>query len=546
MVDRETEGINDRLRAVGEGSDLPALQDAQRLRLLARRQAFERETAVLRAELDFLDDQGELLPLQRDREQRRVLREEQRVDLLGLALRERVEQEVESSLASVREQCDDFREQLPSLSALADDTEFLAEELWAPEGVVIAHENVARELVDIRRHTVTLDRLIQNVRRYYEAVGLEDITSWWPSPPDGMPTLAAAEQRVEEIESSFHQIQKGVLDFEKNRRELGDISLQAHELAVGPEGQEASTSPEQVEAVVQSMLLRRRELLDSLIREYGMHSNQLLELEGLYRHYFNDASLGKEFLLQNQLWARSVDGSLLPSATDLRNAAAWYVSPANWWEVLSALWAGLTASYWYTLLFAAVLIALLAFRTRTRGRLTALGERASSEATFRDSLEALLHTAFLAAPLPLVLYGLALALEESPSLQFAAATAVALRFVRPAVAVLQLSRQVLSPGGLAESHFLWPGVVTRALHRGLRWAEPVFLPLFFVACHFAAAGLELTSPDELRGYNNSLGRLLFIAAFSVLHHPQHLRARRTQQLVCSGGHECRYWPGHRR
>ena len=43
----------------------------------------------------------------------------------------------------------------------------------------------------------------------------------------------------------------------------------------------------------------------------------------------------------------------------------------------------------------------------------------------------------------------------------------------------------------------------------------VGLPLLYVALHFAAAGMNLYSPDELQLYNNTLGRVMFIGSMLV-------------------------------
>ena len=45
--------------------------------------------------------------------------------------------------------------------------------------------------------------------------------------------------------------------------------------------------------------------------------------------------------------------------------------------------------------------------------------------------------------------------------------------------------------------------------------EAIGLPLLYIALHLGFAGMGLDSPDNLQLYNNSLGRLAFIAATLV-------------------------------
>ena len=82
-------------------------------------------------------------------------------------------------------------------------------------------------------------------------------------------------------------------------------------------------------------------------------------------------------------------------------------------------------------------------------------------------------------------------------------------------ALFELIRQIFAPKGLAEAHFSWPTYATQPLHRGLLATEAIGLPSLYVSLHLAFAGMRLDSPDNLQLYNNSLGRMAFIAALLV-------------------------------
>jgi potassium efflux system protein len=81
--------------------------------------------------------------------------------------------------------------------------------------------------------------------------------------------------------------------------------------------------------------------------------------------------------------------------------------------------------------------------------------------------------------------------------------------------LFELIRQLFARRGLAECHFGWPTTATRPLYRGLLVTQIVGLPLLYIALHVAAAGMSLYSPEALQLHNNTLGRVLFIAAMLV-------------------------------
>jgi len=123
-----------------------------------------------------------------------------------------------------------------------------------------------------------------------------------------------------------------------------------------------------------------------------------------------------------------------------------------------------------------------------------------------------LCTVLLAAPLPLVLYLCSWELLAADASTFVFSAGQALGYVAGIALLLETTRQLAAPHGLAESHLGWPSRTTQALHRGLFWPEVVFLPMMYVSLHLVAAGQRLSSPEELQALNNSLGRLCFIVA----------------------------------
>jgi potassium efflux system protein len=169
-------------------------------------------------------------------------------------------------------------------------------------------------------------------------------------------------------------------------------------------------------------------------------------------------------------------------------------------------------------IFLALLLALLVLlRQPMRRHLSDLAERISDPErdSLNSSIQALLLTVLLAAPVPTALYVAGALAERMGNSTYWHSSAEACFQLAMVAALLELVRQIFAPNGLAEAHFAWPTQATRPLHRGLLLTEAIGLPLLYIALHLCFAGMRLDSPDSLQLFNNSLGRVAFIAAMLV-------------------------------
>ena len=130
--------------------------------------------------------------------------------------------------------------------------------------------------------------------------------------------------------------------------------------------------------------------------------------------------------------------------------------------------------------------------------------------SFLATLEALGHTVLLASPIPLLLHAGGRVLQSSSD-PFLADAGAALGWVAAVSGLFELIRQWLRPSGFAEAHLGWASEVIRPIRWGLLGPQVLFLPLLFVALHLSA-GMRLDTPEQLKAYNNSLGRIAFVLA----------------------------------
>lgn len=162
----------------------------------------------------------------------------------------------------------------------------------------------------------------------------------------------------------------------------------------------------------------------------------------------------------------------------------------------------LTAAPWLV-----ALLALLATRPRVSYRLLQCGEAAikRSGPDLAQTVKAVFLTLMLSLPLAIALAicGWLLrsaAIDDS----YLAAVADALMTVAALALPLELLRQIVRPGGLAEAHFGWPAMATVPIRLAARWMILVALPLIFLWRVLDAHGdgkIELSA----------LARLLFSA-----------------------------------
>ena len=161
-----------------------------------------------------------------------------------------------------------------------------------------------------------------------------------------------------------------------------------------------------------------------------------------------------------------------------------------------------------------VLALIVLLRQPMRRRLNEIAERISDPErdSLRLTMEALAFTVLLAAPLPMAFYFAGSLIGRIGGSTYWHSSATAFFELVMIATLLESVRQIFAPNGLAEAHFSWPTHATRPLYRGLLLTEAIGLPLLYIALHFAFAGIRLNSPDQLQLYNNSLGRVAFIAA----------------------------------
>jgi potassium efflux system protein len=511
-LDLEIELLNDELRRQAESTARTELKVAARLNLLARREAALSEIDMFRARLSLLNERSSLIPLETDLAQRRFSYSQVLVNRLEEVTHELRIEQARESLDEILEQSRALAEDLPMLAPLASETVALAETLWAADGLIAASERTVKALDTARHHQAQLNQIADMTSRKFEAYGHRgSVVRWWPDIPEDFPEPGRVAKNIEDLAQEIPEVEHTLIVYEQQRArafELARTTMLAIQTEFGEE-----LDPALVRRV-QNLLSARQNLLDELIERGGRYSNQLVERQTAEVNFLEHVRDVERFLYTHILWSRSVPRPIIPRLDDIGEAAGWLLSTEHLKDI-KVVGFDIKGN---SLVAALVLVLLVLLRRPLRRRVREHAERVADPE--RDSmgstLEVIVLTVLLAAPLPIALYSVASLVDRIGGSTYWHASAEALFMLASVAAVLELVRQIFAPDGLAEAHSSWPTYATRPLYRGLVLTEVIGLPLLYIALHFAFAGIRLDSSKTLQLYNNSLGRVAFVAAMLVI------------------------------
>ncbi|MDN3552873.1 mechanosensitive channel MscK [Halomonas almeriensis] len=281
-------------------------------------------------------------------------------------------------------------------------------------------------------------------------------------------------------------------ELDRQREALKDAEEQARQrLQEAGEITESEAASSLVEPLSQ-LFRARRDLLEQLEPTYGEMLSAAIELQ-LHQQQLLATSRSLRDTIDKQLFwianARPLDLAWLLKLPD-HLLTEW--REGEWRRILPHRW---------TLPDAGALIAipplllgglLLGLRRPLKRRLLSLHEqighlRSDSQT---HTPRAVLFNALLAAPMPLLLAGVAAVLLWGGQ---GAAPVIGGSLVQVALAwaVVAMARRLLVPDGVAVRHFYWPAAYVARLRRGLFWLLAAMIPVLLIAPPAREAGINL-------------------------------------------------------
>ncbi len=491
---------------------------AAELRLRARRAELER----LEQELASQSVRVELLRVQRDLASRQQDNERQRVEMLTSLVNDKRRSSAEDAQSEALEVEQEFRDSHPAVREIAAGNAELTGELPAvAEDIADASEELTLANQKSERIERALARSEQRLRiaGISQAIGrllLEERRS--------LPRVSQYRQEVRDRRKTLAEIGLAQVRIDEQRRELTPISRSVtatmQDVAADIDD---PTELAEIQEQIRTLLISRRDLLQSASHGYTSYLAALSDLDVAQRRLLVSAAEYKRFLDRHLIWIPSATPVSLDTIKDSGPSLAWALSPAEWGDVWTSLVQSLRERLLLTILGILAIAALLWARPRLIQRQVDINTKVGRLST--DSIwltiQALIIVTLRVLPLPLAFGFAGLALQYGPDQSgFTISVATALLAVSPFLYHTTVFRALCENKGVAHVHF---GVKPRSLdiiRRQLDFLTAFGVPLVFTTVLYFAA------PEP--AYRDSLGRLFFVALMIVLalvlhplEHPRH-------------------------
>jgi potassium efflux system protein len=486
-----------------------AVRKALRELAILKRTAAQTEIEAYGNELGTYDVRGALLSKKRDRATLKIAYYEALASKLREAKQELERLDVEQENEATRKLLEELTA-LPdgfkrTLQELYEQNEALAS-LWTSEGGL--HEQIDDVSEKLRRAEAKVAELEAELTRLaarVQAVGLADsVGVLLRRHRAEAPDIGMYRRFIRMRQEQIGDVQLQQIRLREQRQALGDIDALMDEAMASIEVPVAPEEQQELEKLLRKLFETQRKYMDALIEDYETYFQKLVDFDARQQELIARTKDLLDFIDERILWipsGRTVQAELL---SDGRDAVAWLFG-AKYWAQLGRGFRDAATRLWPVNLVALLLaILFVPFARRVRARIRSLGERAKKPdcVQFGPTNEALALTTLLAIWLPALLAYVGWRLGLSPvATQFTRSVAHGLFAAAGFWATLRISRQLVRPGGIAETHCEWSGKAAHALWRDLRWLTIVTVPAVFVIFVFEMRGEDL--------WRESVGRLAF-------------------------------------
>jgi len=476
------------------------LTDARRWALIARRQALRSQVLMLDQELLSQGARVDLLKALSDKATSDLKRLKETEQRLQAWLNDKLVEKAANAAVETTEAERRVADQHVLVQDLARRNAELSQELTAMTAEL---DRLSGSQEKLEEQTRQVGEDFRSARQRLEAAGLtQALGQVLFDQRKQLPNLRSYRKAASEREDAIAEATLRQIRYAEELRELRDPDAYVAELMTGPiPAKERADVQEELRKLAEQrkiLLDQASEADESYLRELGdldYASSRLIEVVDGY----------DDFLAERLLWVRSARPVSLETLKNLPVAVLWAIDPANWLQVMRVL----AHEAAHSILFWVLLLTVAAVEWKARAMRRRI--RASAEHLRRirtdkigHTLEALVLSLLVAAPLSLLLATLGWSLSASlEQTGFTRAIGHGAISVSLGLYYLRAFRVLCMPGGVADRHFRWSAAVLTKLRRNFDWLLAVLVPLGFVA--------SATYSQEDVTYSGSLGRLSLIA-----------------------------------
>lgn len=522
-VKQRSDAIQEQLDTAAPTDEPPLLTQARRADLLVRKLLIEAESPTLQNELAKYDaeDAADYLRIERDVRTEEVKQASTELQALQEQLSQRL---VADSAAALQRARDAVATTDDALKSEAEHNVSLAE---------LAHA-LSQPIEDTRREVDQTTNRLEGIQKQFAAtqqrvadIGLTgSIGAHLRRQRVALPDLRQRRKHVLDRKTLIERAQYQVFQYDEIRSLSTDKMVQ-DVLASVTEGE--SRDDERLETAARTLVDRRREHLDRVIRNYNSYLDAMFELDATEQRLIRETVRYQEYIDERVLWIRSnlflfssyedFDEQILGATNDRVTFSSFQLDASDTWAFDATRWADVgnrlqedvrehRVVYAVTL---GVFLLLVWLKPRLRGELASIsqtiGRKTNTE--FLPTLRAGFLTLVLLITWPGLVLFIAWRLNSSANgSEFARALAQALLSVSWVYLPLEFLRRVCRPDGLGEAHFDWPMSTISVLKPNVRWAMIIGLPLVFVTSLLYAS-------DPEHGID-SVERICFAAGMVVL------------------------------
>jgi len=500
---QETAGA---LQVPPEAGANPALNEAGRWVLETRYTALSAEIRMLDQELLSHPLRVELLQAEQDKAAGDVESIDARVQQLNDLVNRKRQLEAERAKLAAEEARREIEGLDPLLVRLAQQNAELSDELQAMTSrlnTLDQEQSQAEGLVQ------RFDADFKDARATLETVGPSEVLGplllkQRESLPDTQDYARRAQARAQEIAEAGG---RRLLHKEEARR-IVDVEKTVTEL----ETEVVSKKTPQLRDTLYELVEQRQTLLQKVLGEDEFYLRQLRELDTAEHELVDVVRDYDEFLNEQLWWIRVAAPVSLSQLGNLPGEAEQLLSLEIWSAFFRVCYERVLPAPIFWLVVIAALVVLL----KRRALITAIGGTSKWLGKpridrFSYTLQALVLTLVVAAPLPLVLAAAGWLLQASSHVtELAQSLGYSLVRIAILLYILRMLRMMCLPNGLAAAHFRWPEAVVELLRVELGRMTWVLVPAMLIA-RFA---LDL-NPVEAGGVIFRLGFLIFHAALAV-------------------------------
>lgn len=486
--------------------------DARRTQLLAQIEEHRARVTALEAERVNIEARREVLPLRRDRAARRLSLADKQTAHWKAAVDAKRAAEGNAAAKQASERLVEITESFPALAELAQTNHELAAKRSGTDGLPARIARAQDEVAETRALLGEVDRRFKAARRRVAAGGLTEGMGlilrrdyeWLQQAVEPRSILIEREDRLSEA-----QLESIAID--EARFTASSIS-EALDALIANLGLEEPS--EELVSAARDLLIAQRDLQDAVYEELLTLTSAYYDQRELAEKVEASASAYVGYIEKRILWVRSSPlnpmGSLRAIPEHVQEILFGVPYDTVFLELRRSASSHLVGVFGLSLL----LIVLIATRNRMDELRYEWGNRVRSYRTDRYlyTFAALVATALIALPFPLVMWSFGWLLAESP-VAFGRALSGGLLQMAFVWWTLRFLRGLLVERGVGPAHFRWPQSNLIAVRHELMWLEPTAIVLGLI--------VFVMERDGTSDWGDSLGRAAFITVMCALSFATH-------------------------